>query len=72
MNRMWAGESKQYIPLGSQLSLWAAQSSVSPRPGPSYASSPSFTFSPTEPLPEVVVDGVLQGLYGFSTSPAKG
>ncbi|EGW07172.1 Sorting nexin-22 [Cricetulus griseus] len=30
-----------------------------------------YTPSP-EPLPEVVVDGVLQGLYGFSTSPAKG
>jgi hypothetical protein len=28
-------------------------------------------FYPTEPLPEVVVNGVLQGFYGFSTSSAS-
>lgn len=30
-----------------------------------------FSFCPTEPLSNMVVNGVLQGLYGFSTSSAK-
>lgn len=61
-------------PMGS-----GAQRTTGPRLGPPHIfSSPAvpypfllFSFGPTEPLPNVVVSGVLQGLYGTSNRPTE-
>ncbi|XP_062948053.1 sorting nexin-22 [Cynocephalus volans] len=41
------------------------------RPVISFFTDPYICTPSPEPLPNVVVDGVLQGLYGFSISPAE-
>lgn len=63
---------------GRVLNLWAGAQDAA---GQGHSTPPLQALQPaplppvfllsTEPLPDVVVNGVLQGLYGFSTSPAR-
>uniref|UniRef100_A0A8C2M7B7 Sorting nexin 22 n=1 Tax=Cricetulus griseus TaxID=10029 RepID=A0A8C2M7B7_CRIGR len=71
----------RHFPTDSKASSWSTlreflpsetSSQLHHRPVIGFCMDP-YVYTPSpEPLPEVVVDGVLQGLYGFSTSPAKG
>ncbi|XP_005347802.2 sorting nexin-22 isoform X2 [Chionomys nivalis] len=71
----------RHFPTDSKASSWSTlreflpsdnSSQLHHRPVIGFCMDPYIYTPPPEPLPEVVVDGVLQGLYGFSTSPAKG
>ncbi|KAM7337387.1 hypothetical protein ACRRTK_003506 [Alexandromys fortis] len=67
----------RHFPTDSKASSWRQGwplpgSQLHHRPVIGFCMDPYIYTPPPEPLPEVVVDGVLQGLYGFSTSPAKG
>lgn len=71
----------RHFPTDSKASNWSTlreflpsdnSSQLQHRPVIGFCMDPYIYTPPPEPLPEVVVDGVLQGLYGFSTSPAKG
>ncbi|NP_001366265.1 sorting nexin-22 isoform 3 [Mus musculus] len=57
----------RHFPTDSKTSSWSSQ--LHHRPVIGFCMDPYVCTPSPEPLPEVVVDGVLQGLYGFSTSP---
>ncbi|XP_076781470.1 sorting nexin-22 isoform X2 [Arvicanthis niloticus] len=59
---------RHFLPTDSKASSWSSQLQHQPVIG--FCMDPYIYTQSPEPLPEVVVDGVLQGLYGFSTSPA--
>ncbi|XP_006243366.1 sorting nexin-22 isoform X1 [Rattus norvegicus] len=60
----------RHFPTDSKASSWSSQ--LHHRPVIGFCLDPYIHTPSPAPLPEVVVDGVLQGLYGFgtSTSPA--
>ncbi|XP_040595580.1 sorting nexin-22 isoform X4 [Mesocricetus auratus] len=59
----------RHFPTDSKASSWSAQ--LHHRPVVGFCMDP-YVYAPSpEPLPEVVVDGVLQGLYGFSIAQQK-
>ncbi|XP_028637291.1 sorting nexin-22 isoform X2 [Grammomys surdaster] len=57
----------RHFPTDSKASSWSSQ--LQHRPAIGFCVDPYIYTPSPEPLPEVVVDGVLQGLYGFSISP---
>ncbi|XP_016063989.1 PREDICTED: sorting nexin-22 [Miniopterus natalensis] len=71
--------SLRHFPTDPRASSWGALGEFLPRdsssqlhhrPVVSFCMDPYICISPPEPLPNVVVNGVLQGFYGFSTSTA--
>lgn len=56
--------------LGEFLPSDSSSSQLHHRPVISFCRDPYICVPSPEPLPDVVVNGVLQGLYGFSASPA--
>ncbi|NP_001093648.1 sorting nexin-22 isoform X4 [Equus asinus] len=61
--------SLRHFPTDPKASSWSSQ--LHHRPVISFCVDPYISIPSPEPLPDVVVNGVLQGLYGFSTSPAR-
>lgn len=58
----------RHFPVDPKASSWGTQ--MHHRPVISFCRDPYICIPSAVPLPDVVVNGVLQGLYGFSTSPA--
>ncbi|KAM6149695.1 sorting nexin-22 isoform 1-T1 [Erethizon dorsatum] len=58
----------RHFPVDPKASSWGSQ--LHHRPVVSFCRDPYLCVPYPEPLPDVVVNGVLQGLYGFSASPA--
>lgn len=72
--------SLRHLPIVPKASSWGALGEFLPsnsssqlyhRPVISFCMDPYICIPSPEPLPNVVVNGVLQGLYSFSTSTAK-
>ncbi|XP_057580672.1 sorting nexin-22 [Hippopotamus amphibius kiboko] len=61
--------SLRQLPTDSKASSWNPQ--LYHRPVISFRMDPYICIPPPEPLPNMVVNGVLQGFYGFSASAAK-
>ncbi|XP_032198717.1 sorting nexin-22 isoform X3 [Mustela erminea] len=59
----------RHFPTDSKASSWGSQ--LHHRPVISFYTDPYICSPSSEPLPNVVVNGVLQGLYGFSNRPAE-
>ncbi|XP_040130098.1 sorting nexin-22 isoform X1 [Ictidomys tridecemlineatus] len=59
----------RHFPTDPKTSSWGSQ--LHHRPVISFCMDPYISTPSPELLPDVVVNGVLQGLYGFSTSPAS-
>ncbi|XP_066885778.1 sorting nexin-22 isoform X2 [Kogia breviceps] len=59
----------RHLPIVPKASSWGSQ--LYHRPVISFCMDPYICIPSPEPLPNVVVNGVLQGLYGFSASTAK-
>ncbi|XP_046282530.1 sorting nexin-22 isoform X2 [Marmota monax] len=59
----------RHFPSDPKTSSWGSQ--LHHRPVISFCMDPYISTPSPELLPDVVVNGVLQGLYGFSTSPAS-
>ncbi|KAF5925367.1 hypothetical protein HPG69_001811 [Diceros bicornis minor] len=59
----------RHFPTDPKASSWGSQ--LHHRPVVSFCVDPYISIPSPEPLPDVVVNGVLEGLYGFSTSTAK-
>ncbi|XP_076984294.1 sorting nexin-22 isoform X2 [Tamandua tetradactyla] len=59
----------RHFPIDPKASSWGSQ--LHHRPVISFCVDPYICSSSPEPLPNVVVNGVLQGLYGFNVSPIK-
>ncbi|EPQ04514.1 Sorting nexin-22 [Myotis brandtii] len=60
--------SLRHFPTDPKASSWGSQ--LYHRPVISFCVDPYICISSPEPLPNVVVNGVLQGFYSFSTSTA--
>uniref|UniRef100_A0A8D0JKY0 Sorting nexin 22 n=1 Tax=Sus scrofa TaxID=9823 RepID=A0A8D0JKY0_PIG len=72
--------SLRHFPTDPKASSWGTLGHLLPdnsssqlchRPVISFCVDPYICIPPPGPLPDMVVNGVLQGLYGFSTSTAK-
>ncbi|KAJ8790397.1 hypothetical protein J1605_021474 [Eschrichtius robustus] len=61
--------SLRHLPIVPKASSWGSQ--LYHQPVISFCMDPYICIPSPEPLPNVVVNGVLQGLYGFSASTAK-
>ncbi|XP_047398378.1 sorting nexin-22 [Sciurus carolinensis] len=59
----------RHFPTDPKTSSWGSQ--LHHRPVISFGTDPYISTPSPELLPDVVVNGVLQGLYGFSASPAS-
>ncbi|XP_058150316.1 sorting nexin-22 [Dasypus novemcinctus] len=59
----------RHFPIDSKASSWGSQ--LHHRPVISFCVDPYICSPSPEPLPNVVVNGVLQGFYGFSIGPTR-
>ncbi|KAM9586161.1 sorting nexin-22 isoform 3-T3 [Trichechus inunguis] len=59
----------RHFPADPKANSWGSQ--LHHRPVVSFCMDPYIWTPSPEPLPSVVVNGVLQGFYGFSISPSK-